>query len=348
MKKIISILLAVVMMVCLSSCSTKTNSERFTASFLDLFDTASTIIAYDVSQESFDEHYQQFYNELEIYDHLYDIYKNYDGVTNLYNVNKLASKEPVKVDEKIIDLLEYGKEVYSLSGGKTNICFGPVLELWHNERTIASDNPLEAKLPNKDELKSASQHTNIDDLIIDKQASTVYFKDADMRLDVGAIAKGYAVQRISEWAKQNLWQSAAISIGGNVSTFGYKNNDGKTKWTIGIENPDVSVGDYLLKVKITDVCVVTSGDYQRYYTVDGKKYCHIINPDTLMPSEYVASVSVLCDDSALGDALSTTLFNMSIPDGKKLVESMDNVEAVWVDKGYNKTFSSGFGDYIEK
>lgn len=348
MKKLFCIVISVAIVLGCTACSGGiAKKERFTSSFLDLFDTASTVIAYDDSQESFDAHYEQFYNELKAYDHLFDIYHSYEGVNNLYTVNKRASDAPVKVSPIIIDMLEYGKEIYKLSNGKTNICFGSVLALWHAERTIASENSELAKLPDKNELKQASKHTDIDDLVIDSENSTVYFNDPDMRLDVGAIAKGYAVKKITDWAKQNLWTSAAISIGGNVSTYGFKNDDGKTKWTIGIENPDLSSSDYLLKVNITDLCVVTSGDYQRFYTVDGKKYCHIINPDTLMPGEFISSVSVLCNDSALGDALSTTLFNMSISEGIKLVESLDGVEAVWVDKEFNKTFSSGFEKYIE-
>ncbi|SJZ82879.1 FAD:protein FMN transferase, partial [Eubacterium coprostanoligenes] len=208
-------------------------------------------------------------------------------------------------------------------------------------------NPEEAKLPDMSKLKEASKHTDINNLVIDKNNNTVYFKDPEMKLDVGAIAKGYAVQQISNWAQNNLWTSAAISIGGNVSTFGYKNDDGQTKWTIGIENPDTTSDDFLLKLNITDECIVTSGDYQRYYTVDGKKYCHIINPETLMPSEYMASVSVICKDSSFGDAMSTALFNMTIEDGKNLVDSLDGIEAVWVDKEYNKTFSKGFNQFLD-
>lgn len=349
MKKVLCLFVAVAIALVCTSCSTNTEKkEKYTASFLDLFDTASTVIAYDTGQESFDDHYQQFYNELEAYDHLYDIYHLYEGINNLYIVNANAAKTPVKVDSRIIELLKYGKEIYKLSDGKTNICFGSVLSLWHRERSIASDDPSSAKLPDMQELREAAQHTDIDDLIIDEQESTVYFRDPDMRLDVGAIAKGYAVQQVTLFAKDNLWSAAAISIGGNVTTFGFKNDDGKTKWTIGIDNPDTNAEDYLLTVNITDRAVVTSGDYQRYYTVDGKRYCHIIDPDTLMPGEYVSGVSVICDDSALGDALSTTLFNMSINDGKKLVESMDGVEAVWVDKEYKKTLSSGLNEYIKK
>lgn len=343
-----SLFLAFAVAVAFASCSNSAKAkEKYKASFLDLFDTASTVIAYDNSQEEFDRNYQRFYDELKTYDELFDIYKEHEGVTNLYNVNKLAGKAPVKVDAKIIDMLNYGKEIYNITQGKVNICMGTVLELWHNERDYGIANPEEAKLPDMSKLKEASKHTDINNLVIDKNNNTVYFKDPEMKLDVGAIAKGYAVQQISDWAKSNLWTSAAISIGGNVSTFGYKNDDGKTKWTIGIENPDTTSDDFLLKLNITDECIVTSGDYQRYYTVDGKKYCHIINPETLMPSEYMASVSVICKDSSFGDAMSTALFNMTIEDGKNLVDSLDGIEAVWVDKEYNKTFSKGFNQFLD-
>lgn len=347
MKKIISVILVLSLAFCTVACSkdvANTPKEKYTASFLDLFDTASKVIAFDTSQEEFDLKYEKFHNELETYDHLYDIYNSYEGLTNLYVVNKEAGKSPVKVDKKIIDMLLFGKEMYDYTNGNVNICFGAVLRLWHNEREYAKDND-NPKLPDMTALQEANKHTNIDDLIIDEENSTVFFNDPEMQLDVGAIAKGFAVQRITEWTKENLWQDVAISIGGNVSTLGYK-NDGKTPWKIGIENPQENATDYLELVNITDTCVVTSGDYQRYYTVDGKRYCHIINKDTLMPSEYMASVSILCKDSALGDALSTALFNMPIEEGEKFVNSLDGVEAVWVNKNYEKTYSKGFNNYL--
>lgn len=338
---------AVVLSLCACT-NLATPKEKYKASFLDLFDTASTIIAYDNSQEEFDRKYKMFYDELATYDHLFDIYNHYDGIVNLYDVNEKASVSPVQVDEKIIDMLSFGKEVYAKTDGNVNICFGSVLQLWHNEREIAKSNPSDAKLPDKNALIEANKHTNINDLVIDKENNTVFFNDPDMRLDVGAIAKGYAVQKVTEFAKEKLWSACAISIGGNVSTFGYKEDDGKTKWRISIENPDTSSAQELLMTIITDKCVVTSGDYQRFYMVDNKKYCHIINKDTLMPSEYVSGVSVICDDSAFGDAMSTALFNMPIDEGVNLVNSLDGIEAVWVDKEYNKTFSNGFDEFVEK
>lgn len=350
MKKFFCVILAFTVSLVCCSCSGSYNiskKERFSSSFLDLFDTASTVIAYDDSQKAFNDRFEQFHKRLEEYYRLYDIYNSYEGVVNLYTLNSKAKDGPVKVDGRIIDLLEYCKYVYDLSGGRTNICFGAVLSIWHDSRNKGIGNPDTAVLPDMKELKAAAEHTDIDSLVIDSEKSTVYFSDPALKLDVGAVAKGYAVREVCKWAKENLWSSAAISIGGNVCTFGYKNDDGRTLWNIGIENPDLSEDDYLENVKITDLSVVTSGDYQRYYTVDGKKYCHIINTETLMPSEYMSSVSVICADGALGDALSTTLFNMPIEQGKKMVENMQEVEAVWVDKEYHKTFSSGFENYIE-
>lgn len=322
-----------------------TKREKYTSSFLELFDTASTVIAYDNSQSDFDAHIALFKQKLGEYDKLYDIYNEYDGTVNLCTVNKTAKDAPVKVDKKIIDLLEYCKYAYELSGGKVNVCFGSVLKLWHNEREYAKANPEQAKLPDMNALKEASQHTDINDLVIDSENCTVYFADKNLQLDVGAVAKGFAVNEISEYAK-TFWSAFAISIGGNVSTYGFK-NDG-AKWSIGIENPDTESNDYLETLSITDLCVVSSGDYQRYYTVDGTKYCHIIDSGTLMPSNYFSQVSVVCENSSLGDVLSTALFNMPLDEGMALVESMENVEALWVDKQYNAIYSSDFKSHIKQ
>lgn len=290
---------------------------------------------------------ESFHQKLEVYNKLYDIYNTYEGMVNLAVVNQRAKDGPVKVDQKIIALLEYCREVYTLSKGNTNICFGTVLSLWHDSRLYSANNPDKAYIPDRKDLEDAAQHTDFDDLVIDREASTVYFKDPALQLDVGAVAKGFAVREVCGWAQAHLWSSAAISIGGNVVTFGYKNDDGKTLWNIAIENPDPDAAENLVSLSLTDLSVVTSGDYQRYYTVDGTKYCHIIDPKTLMPAEYVASVSVLCADSAQGDALSTALFNMPVEEGKALIDSMDGVEAVWVDKDYHRTYSAGFEAYIK-
>ncbi|MBR7073306.1 MAG: FAD:protein FMN transferase, partial [Eubacterium sp.] len=142
------------------------------------------------------------------------------------------------------------------------------------------------------------------------------------------------------------WNDYAISIGGNVITSGFKDADG-TKWNIQLENPDKNAAPDV--VCVSGEAVVTSGDYQRFYEYNGKKYCHIINPETLMPANAFTSVSVITkNDSALADTLSTALFILPLSEGRKLIESIDGAEALWVEKSGKSTYSAGFKGYIKK
>ena len=136
-----------------------------------------------------------------------------------------------------------------------------------------------------------------------------------------------------------------FSVGGNVCAIG-GHPDG-TPWRIGIQNPDVDSDQaYLQKVSVQDVSVVTSGNYQRYYEVDGKRYCHIINPKTLLPADTFSSVTVITPDSGIADALSTTLFNMSLEEGMQFVKEQDQVEAMWVSEDGTIAYSDGFEAYL--
>lgn len=339
MKKFISIILSFLLVFSLFGCSKAAGVHKFSKTFIDLFDTASTVTAYDKSQAEFDENYNKVHSELKRYFELYDIYNGYDGVTNLKYINEHAAEKPIEADGEIIELLLFGKKAYELTNGKVNICMGSVLSVWHEYRQAALESEENAAVPSRIELENAAEHADIDSLVIDEKNSTVYFSDSQMKLDVGAIAKGFVCDKIYDFiTKNNLWQSAVVSLGGNVTAIGEKpNGEG---YTVGIENP--SGGDYVKKVTAHDkTSVVTSGGYQRYYTVGEKKYCHIINPDTLYPSELMQSVTVISDNSALADAMSTALFCMSVRDGLKLVEKTDGIEAVWLDNDSKVIASSG-------
>jgi thiamine biosynthesis lipoprotein len=199
-----------------------------------------------------------------------------------------------------------------------------------------------------DVLKEKAQHTDINKMIINEKDSTVYLEDPEMSLDVGAVAKGYATEKVAEIAQQNGFTSGSISVGGNVRTLGAK-ADTKEAWNIGIQNPDLDSPDtnlYILELK--DMSLVTSGVYERYYTVDGKQYHHIIDPKTLMPATYFVSVSIVTKDSGLADALSTSVFNMPYEQGLKLIESLPDTEALWVFPNGDMKYSSGFAKYIHE
>ena len=330
-----------------SACSMeKSKLERHQAQFIDVFDTATILIQYTETEEEFKETAEMIHDELETYHQLYDIYNNYPDLNNIKTINDQAGKSPVSVDQKIIDLLLFSKDAYYKTDGKVNVAFGSVLSLWHDYRERGTSDPLQAKIPPMDQLKAANDHCAIEDIVIDEGSNTVFLRDPDMLLDVGAIAKGYAVERISEYARTIGFTDGLISVGGNIRVLGYKGED-KELWSIGIQNPDrESEEKDLFVTHLTEESLVTSGDYIRYYTVDGKKYHHIIDPSTLLPATYFASVTIITPDSGMGDALSTSLFNVSFEEGLAYVEALDNTEAVWVYSDGTIKSSSGFEDLL--
>lgn len=312
------------------------------------FDTRSIFSSYlGDSKAAFRENCDELEAILEKYHKLFNIYYEYSGLNNLRTINILAGKEPVKVERELIDFLIYAKEMYNVTDGEVNIMMGSVLRLWHDCREAALDDPALARIPTEAELAEAEKHISIDALVIDEEASTVYITDSEASIDVGALGKGYAAQRAAEHLREKGVTSYVLNIGGNICAIGEKAKD--TPWVTGITNPDTTSDEpFVLRISLFDTALVTSGDYHRFFIVDGKAYHHIIDKDTMMPSEYFSSVSILTSDSALADALSTALFSMSYEDGLKLVETLGGVEVLWVDKEGGVRMTDGFEALVIK
>ena len=313
--------------------------KHYTATFLNLFDTVTTIIGSGESEAAFQAQAQQLHDQLLHYHQLFDIYQEYEGMNNLKTVNDRAGIAPVQVDGSIIRLLKDCREYYDRTGGKVNVAMGGVLRLWHEARSDALRDPREAALPEETRLAEAAAHTDMDSIVVDEAASTVYITDPNTRLDVGAIAKGWAVQRVAEQAPKNF----LLSVGGNVIATDPKTAAGDP-WIIGIQNPEDSTTN-LHTLYVYGGAVVTSGDYQRGYQVAGQWYHHIIDPETLMPGSHWRSVSVVCDDSALADALSTALFLLPLEEGKALAEDC-GVQVLWLDKNGQEHMTPEFEKMI--
>lgn len=339
MKRLICAILLASML--LSGCVGQAEPEKkqYTATFLTLFDTVTTIVGRAENEEEFKAAAQQLHDELLEYHRLFDIYNDYDGLNNLKTVNDNAGIAPVAVDPRIIHLLQDCKTYCEATDDKVNAAMGSVLSLWHEARNNGLNDPANACLPDAAALEEASLHTDINAVVIDETASTVYITDPLVQLDVGAIAKGWSVQQVSENAPSGL----LISVGGNVCATGPKDETG-TPWVVGIQDPDGGE-DYLHTLYVTGGSVVTSGDYQRAYVVDGKVYHHIIDPETLYPSAFWRSVTVVCADSGLADALSTALFLLPLEEGRYLLDAFD-AEAMWLDTEENRFYSPGFEDLI--
>lgn len=340
MKRLLSalLLLSILLTGCASG-SKQPEQKQYTASFLDIFDTITSITGKADSEEDFRIKTQAVHDALLEYHQLFDIYKDYDGINNLKTVNDQAGIAPVKVDSRILDLLKDCKEYYALTSGYVNPAMGALLQLWHEARNDGINDPANAYLPDLQKLQQAAQHMDFDAVVIDEAASTVYISDENVQLDVGAVAKGWSVQRVAETAPSGL----LISVGGNVCATGPKDETG-TAWVVGIQNPDGG-DNYLHTLYLTKGSLVTSGDYQRAYIVDGELYHHIIDPNTLYPSTLWRSVTILCDDSGLADALSTALFLLPLEEGQALLEKCGAL-AMWVNRAGEIFYSPGFRDHI--
>ena len=346
MKRLIISLLAVLLMIT-SGCAKKTT--RYQAEFLSLFDTVTTIVGYSESEKEFTALAGRIKDKLTEYHRLFDIYNSYEGLNNIKTINDNAGKAPVKVDGELILMLTFAKEKYYATNGKTNIALGPVLGIWHEYREKGISDPLSAEAPPRELLERAAGHTDIEGIIIDAEASTVYLSDPGMRLDVGAVAKGYAVERTAQYFEGEGVSSLLLSVGGNVRAIGGKpGKKGMEPWNIGIKNPDKESPDTeLCNVLISGYSVVSSGSYERYYTVDGAKYHHIIDPSTLMPASYFTGVTIICRDSGIADGLSTAIFNMPLEMGKEFVEGIDGVAALWVLDTGEVVYSQGFESFLK-
>ena len=256
--------------------------NKYSTMYLDSFDTVITLIGYAESEETFNEQADQVH-EMFLYMHkLFDTYNSYEdeGIVSIFTLNERAAQEPVAVDPILFSLLTFCKANYALCHEQVNVAMGSVLSIWHEYREAGLADPEHAQLPPMEALEAASGHMNIDDLVLDEENMTVYFADPQLRLDVGAVAKGYATELISQMLLAGPMPSFIISAGGNVRT-GISPQDGRKAWGVGIQDPDGSVfglSDYVEVLYIHDISVVTSGDYQRYYEVDGQRYHHLIDP----------------------------------------------------------------------
>lgn len=313
-KRLLPLLLALLL---LTGCAGEKAKQEET--WLDVFDTVTVLTGYD--GPAFPQTADKIHGALLEYHRLFDIYHEYEGMANLKTVNDSAGIAPVAVDKRILALLKDCREYNRLTSGKVNAAMGSVLSLWHEAREAGLTDPNSAALPDKEALAEAARHTSWDTVILDEENATVFLTDPAQKLDVGAVAKGWAAEQV----RKLLPEGYLLNLGGNIVASGSK-PDG-SPWKVGIQDPD---GDgYLQVLELTQGSAVTSGDYQRYYTVDGTRYCHIIDPDTGMPGSRYRSVTILCENSALADCLSTALFLLPQEEGRALATQC-GAEAIWI------------------
>ena len=309
--------------------------------YYTFFDTVSYVYSYSGdSQEDFEDNCKTVSETLHKYHQLFDIYYEYSGVTNLKTINENAGGEPLKVDRELIDFLLYAKELYTLTDGEMNVMMGALLRPWHDCRTNASTDPLNASIPSDEVIDEAMKHIDFSTLEIDEENLTVRISDPEASIDVGALGKGYATEKAAELLKSKNVSGYVLNIGGNIRIIGTK-KDG-SGWLTGVKDPQNPSTAYASYITIANTSCVTSGDYERFFNVDGNRYHHIIDKDTGMPANYFSSVTIITENSGLADALSTALFCMSYEDGRALVDSLPGVDVLWIDHDGNLMMTDGY------
>lgn len=361
LKKLVLSLLSLSMMMIMTGCSKK--YELMSHYITGPFDTITTYMSYVSSEDEFNEQCDYIEEQLNYYDQLFDKYNTYNGMNNLKTINDNAGKKAIEVDQPLIDLLNLSIERNRKISSKVNIAFGSVINIWHDYREEAESHDGVGTVPSDVELEKANQHTSIDSIEIDEKKKTVYINDALASIDVGATAKGYAIELIKDGLIEMGVDNFLLSGGGNVASHGQRKiqkegefylDDCADKFCVGIESPQD--GNYAASADDPDSeneavlvvqgeSIVTSGDYQRFYQdVNGVRYHHLIDPETLYPAVHFRSVSIITEDSGLADFLSSAVFLMEYEEGLKLVNSLDGVEAIWLLEDGKIKMSDGLKD----
>ncbi|HEY9054196.1 MAG TPA: FAD:protein FMN transferase [Rectinemataceae bacterium] len=257
---------------------------------------------------------------------------NKDG-TEIAAINAAAGKQAVKVSPDTFYVITKALEYAKLSKGAFDPSVGPLVKLWG----IGTD---EARLPSKQEISAALGLIDYRLVETDAAKQTVKLLKPGMRLDLGAIAKGYAADEVSAILQRHKVKSAVVDLGGNVLVFGEK-RDG-SPWRVGVQDPVSERGEYLGLIAGKAMTVVTSGVYERYFIEQGIRYHHILDTKTGYPVKNgLVSVTIVASASIDADGLSTTVFALGLERGMALIESMPNVEAVFVDEQNRVYLSPG-------
>lgn len=257
------------------------------------------------------------------------------GMTSeLIAVNKAAGINPVIVSEDTYEVIATAKKAAEESAGAFDITVYPVVALWG----IGTD---QARVPSESEIAAQLKYVGYNDLILDPDEQSVFLKRTGMGLDLGGIAKGYAADRISKMLKSMGVESGIINLGGNILAMGSK-ADGSA-WKIGIQNPMSDRGEYIGIAEVVNQTVVTSGIYERYFEMDGKRYHHIMDTKTGYPADNeLAGVSILATSSIDADALSTTCFVLGTEKALEFLKNKPDIDALFITKDKKIRMTPGF------
>lgn len=245
-------------------------------------------------------------------------------------VNANAGIRPVKVDREVFNLIYRSIRISELTQGAFDITYGSIdKRLWNFDKTMTS-------LPDKETASKMVRLINYKNIFLDKNACTVFLKEKGMRIGFGGIGKGYAADRARLILEQNGTTGGVVNAAGDLTTWGMQ-PDGKP-WTVGIADPDSKEKPFSY-LDISNMAVATSGNYEKFVTINGKKYSHTIDPKTGFPVSGIKSVTIICSNAELADALATPVTVMGVKSGLNLINQMRNIACIIIDDN-NRLYTS--------
>ncbi len=251
-----------------------------------------------------------------------------ESQTNLINRN--AGIQPVKVDWEIFNLIERSLRISRITDGYFDISYGGIdKSFWNFDREMK-------ELPNPELIKEHLKLVNYQNIILDREKQTVFLKEKGMRIGFGGIGKGYAAEMTKQMLQNRGVTSGIVNASGDLTTWGNQ-ADGKP-WTVGIADPDNAKQPFSY-MNITDMAVATSGNYEKFVVINGKKYSHTINPKTGMPVSGVKSVTIFCPNAEIADAMATPVSIMGINAALNMINQINHLECIIIDD-QNKIYSS--------
>ena len=284
------------------------------------------------------------YNSIKNIDRLMS---DYIADSDISRVNREAFRHPVQVSEETFEVLQRSIYFSKLTDGAFDITVGPLVDLWREAADANSE-------PNEVEMADARSKVGYEKLILDADNRTVKFQVKGMRLDLGAIAKGYGVDKAIETLREKGAIGGMAEIGGEVRCFG-RGPKGRENWLVGLQDPakpSAGLGDemLLMLLELDDAAAATSGDYQQSVIVEGKRHSHIIDRGSAMGAEGLSSVTIIADNCTDADVLATAVSVMGAKKGLGLIESIEGVEAILVGPapGYEMMETSGAGRYVHE
>ncbi len=329
--KLSTFILTFLLLISTSGCRKQYKNSKF------LLNTIVDITVVD-KKESARSAIAQAFNEIERIDNLLSVYKNSSEVSK---INMQSGISDVRVSADTLDIIEKSIAISEMTNGAFDITVGPLVELWgfkDSNKHVPSDKDIVAK----------KQLVGYKNITIDHARSSVRLDLQGMQLDLGAIAVGFAVDKAIEKLKLIGIKDALINAGGEIYALGTPH--GRKAWRIGIQHPRRS-SELIGILELKDKAISTSGDYENYFEVNGKRYSHILSPYTGKPVNGIMSVTVVSEKTVIADALSTAIFPMGAEKGMELIESLNDVECIIItgesEKDMKIMISKGLRDKVQ-